>query len=166
MCRSPHTTWASRNAITIGHWINPWNELIVAEGMEGAYSGMQYALDLNFGELEFDFKTRSIQVRVHGLDESTPLLSQKWTMDELSGLIAMNETHLQPKDFAKLADQSGQWVCSHYRGAPHPMHSALAQLASIATMTFFLFLPFSSTLISILIFRRKSAAIDNSVASK
>ena len=124
--------------------------------MEGAKSGSQYSLDMNFGELEFDWESRSVQGRIHGLDEETPLLSLRWTMDELSGGSPMNGSLLHTSDFEAVSDQAGPWICAHHRGLPNTVHVVLGQAISLFVLTTLVFLPFITILCATILYLRRS----------
>lgn len=63
-------------------------------GKEGAKQGIQYSLEKNFGEIEFDWDARMLTIRAFGEEmkkksrenESSPLLSASFSFDQLSGL--------------------------------------------------------------------------------
>jgi hypothetical protein len=108
-----HTTWKyypmhilSKTAMSLAHWIMPMPDLINSHnvqsfstittnlyengGGEGAKQGKQYSLDLNFGEVEFDWDNDTITLRALGKDpESPPLLSATYKIQQLSGSMEM-----------------------------------------------------------------------------
>jgi alkaline phosphatase D len=129
-CQSRYTLFATKSTMTIGHYINPWTEILVEEGAEGAKSGLQYALELNFGELEFDWENRAIQARVHGVDNAPPLLSVRWDMDY--------------QDHSK---NDNYWKCVNNRGPVNPIHRFGAQVISVGIILSFAGAP---TLVAIL----------------
>ena len=61
--------------------MNPWPELVLDEKGK-----MQYTLDLNFAEFDFNWEARNVTVRLLGTEANeVPLLSNTWRLDELSG---------------------------------------------------------------------------------
>ena len=123
-CQSWYMTFATKSTMTLGHYINPWTELIVDKGAEGAKSGLQYTLDLNFGELDFHWENRSIQARVFGVDDKPPLLSVQWSMDGLSP-----------------DSKNGSWHCVNHRGPVNPIHHGITQVMSVGILLSFAFAP-------------------------
>jgi len=106
-------------------------------GAEGATTGKQYSLDLNFGELEFDWEAQTVSMRVLGLDD-VALISAKWSLDQLSGRAPMGGSNIAPEDIARSAsalarakskrslidigaeksfnNSNEEWICVPYRG--------------------------------------------------
>lgn len=119
-CQSWYTTFATTSTMIIGHLINPWTELIVDKGAEGAKSGLQYILERNFGELDFNWKNRTVQARIFGVHYTPPLLSIQFSMD---GKHHSNETNL--------------WQCVNHRGPVNPIHHAVAQVISVGIILSF-----------------------------
>ena len=101
LCARPHLSIMCRHvlfrkAFTAGmHWAHingAWPDLVDWKGpaREGAKRGVQYSLERNFGELEFDWESRELVVRVLGEEVGgKPLLSTAWSFDVLSGNSAM-----------------------------------------------------------------------------
>lgn len=151
-CRLPYIKWASKIAMRFAHWIGPWTELLVKndEALDPGQKGLQYTLDLNFAEFEFDWDHKQVIVRILGKGQQL-LLAKAWTLDELSG----REHHVQPQLVSKdqiakvhhsLADMgvlgdprgSNEWICVNHRGLPNPIHRAVSMVASVmflATVT-------------------------------
>jgi hypothetical protein len=138
-----------RTTMTMMHYVNPWTDLLVSTsisaddaaslesdqegrglfesgGAEGAKQGLQYSLERNFGELEFDWEKRTIIMRTMGEDpKAPPLLSLKADMDQVTGIREMPGSTLLAQDFLTLAakqqppsldDTGDQWVCINHRG--------------------------------------------------
>ena len=157
LCQSSHTPFATRLAMTIGHIINPWKDLIQDKGLEGAKNGLQYSLDLNFGEIEVDWDQGAVQVRIHGLDQDTPLLSQQWTIEELNGQQKMRGGTLDIADFQKVSSLgTGPWVCLNHRGVTHPLHLLLTSFLSLVIITALLFYPLTLAVLGGCWMRRRS----------
>jgi alkaline phosphatase D len=126
-CRWWYTKLSARTCMTFGYFTNPWTEVItVKKGMEGAKSGLQYSLDLNFGELEFDWENRMVQARVMGVRKEPPLLSVQWKMDAASSFTGNTES---------------SWECANYRGSVHPVVKVVGQLASVSLIVSFMCFP-------------------------
>lgn len=136
-CQSRYTLFATKSTMTIGHHINPWTEILVDEGAEGAKSGLQYTLELNFGELEFDWENKAIQARVMGVNETAPLLSVRWEMDW------QNRSH-----------GNTSWHCINHRGPVNPVHRFVAQVVSVGIMLTFAGAPTAAVVLAVaLLFR-------------
>lgn len=127
MCKTWYLRFAAKTAMTFFYWVNPWTEVLIAnEVMEGAKSGLQYSVELNFGELEFDWDNRMVQARVLGLNKETPQLSVQWSMDT---------------KFLNKNQGERSWQCVNHRGVVHPIRLAIAQAASAFAVCFFVSLP-------------------------
>ena len=114
------------------HRMLPWNSLLMSSkerpeithdgGIEGAKQGLQYSLERNFGELEFDWDERTVTMRSIGEGaKSSPLLAARVSMDQLSGRWPMSTSKPKHEDFQKAAANQhpmlkGEWVCLEYRG--------------------------------------------------
>jgi hypothetical protein len=113
----------------IMHYVRPWTHLLVSSndpevthdgGIEGAIQGLQYSLERNFGELEFDWEERTVTIRSIG-EEAKPLLTSRVSMDQLSGRIPMSTFFVTEEEFrAETAEQhplvANEWVCVDHRG--------------------------------------------------
>ena len=118
-------------------------------GAEGATEGKQYSIELNFGELEFNWEEKTVNMRVLGVNAtSPPLISAKWSLDQLSGRAPMPGSHIQPKEISysmkntrklntknygrnKLAmnDEMNQWTCIPYQGLPNQFQVLFGQIS-------------------------------------
>jgi hypothetical protein len=142
VCQSSHTTWATRHAMTLGQWIGPWTDIVIADGQEGAKDGLQFALELNFGEFEFDWNEGAVQARVLGLRSDRPLLSQRWSFDELNGAMSGSKVTEQEYHVVRQhSKESGPWACVNYRGSFHRVHQAATWFTSLFTVTTLIFSP-------------------------
>jgi PhoD-like phosphatase len=127
------------------HVLCPWTELMVSKpssgdlfgsgGAEGAKTGTQFSLQKNFGELEFDWEDRTVTMRAFGEDnDSAPLLSAKWSMDQLSGRSPIPGSLLQSDDFERQREANSQleseWVCVNHRGRVSVMEQILGHVAT------------------------------------
>jgi hypothetical protein len=127
------------------HVLCPWTELMVSKpssgdlfgsgGAEGAKTGTQFSLQKNFGELEFDWEDRTVTMRAFGEDnDSAPLLSAKWSMDQLSGRSPIPGSSLQSDDFERQREANSllesEWVCVNHRGRVSVMEQILGHVAT------------------------------------
>ena len=119
------------------HYLNPSPDLLVSSsrtegdlyhngGGDGAREGLQYSLEKNFGELEFDWEQRTVTMRSMGEQPGdAPLLQASWTMDQLAGNEAIPGSLLTSQDFVDVAKSNplrfergtGEWVCASHRGS-------------------------------------------------
>lgn len=120
ICARPHQTfmcefWWSQTissyAMLLGQYLNGWlvwTEVLHSPGSnEGGKLGLQFALERNFAEVELDWTEQAITVRVLGQQiEAPPLLSQSWSLEQLSGPMQQ-----QPN--------KEEWKCNNYRGNPN-----------------------------------------------
>lgn len=141
-------------AMHILHQLRPWTQLMISSddpnithdgGIEGAKTGLQYSLERNFGELEFDWEGQTVSLRSIG-EDGRPLLSSMIRMDQLSGKSAMS-TSLSKDDFDReVAEQhplvAGEWVCLPYRGRVGVMQDMLGHVRSVLAIVAFFTLPF------------------------
>jgi len=132
------------------HWICPWNDVLISPpevesnipnglfengGGEGAKTGKQFSLLKNFGELEFDWDDRTVTVRVIGEKAvETPLLSAKWSMDQLSGRVNMPGSKLSSNDFEPLPNSVGTWTCVSHRGNASNFEQILGHVTTGAAL--------------------------------
>ena len=148
-----HTTWKyypmhflSKTVMSLAHWIMPMPDLINSHnvqksstteeniyengGGEGAKQGKQYSLELNFGEIEFDWDDGIIYLRALGKDpESPPLLSASYKIEQLSGTMYMPGA---AKNLPSHAERSkwlrdgnlvdGKYICINYNGSARVPH--------------------------------------------
>jgi hypothetical protein len=115
------------------HHILPWTSLLKSDtdkskithdgGIEGAKQGLQYSLERNFGELEFDWEHRTVTIRSIGEDPmAPPLLAARVNMDQLSGRTPMSSSTLTQEDFSAEAAlqhpllDGSEWACLEHRG--------------------------------------------------
>lgn len=140
-----------RSTMHLLHYISPWTELMVAKkshdeettplengGGEGAKDGLQYSLEKNFGELEFNWDEGSVSIRAIGEGiNKPPLLMARMSIDQLSGRSEIPGESPSMSEFAKEQDYqssqvSGDWVCVNHRGSEDPLENIFSKLASNA----------------------------------
>jgi PhoD-like phosphatase len=136
------------------HRICPWRDLLISStetnvttglyengGGEGAKTGKQFSLLKNFGELEFDWEARTVVARVIGENAvETPLLSAKWSLDQLSGRTNMPGSKLTIGDFEPTVN--GKWTCLSHRGNASYVEHALGHAITGAVLVVILPFPF------------------------
>jgi PhoD-like phosphatase len=153
-------TWTELYASFIGrytmhllHYVCPWTELMIAQdftqnddnaalmengGGEGAKDGIQYSLEMNFGELEIDWTVGTVAIRAIGEGiENPPLLMAKMSIEQLSGRSTIPGKTPSMFEFTKESQSqrvSGEWVCVNHRGAENPMENFFGQITSSAIM--------------------------------
>lgn len=147
------------------HLFCPWTELMVSTpssvdngGDEGAKSGTQFSLRKNFGELEFDWESRTVRMRAIGEDGADfPLLSALFSMDQLSGRSAVSGSHVTTRDFEQQQKfesmLDGEWTCVNHRGRVIVMQQMLGHFATGLTLIlapFPVLIPFYLLLIAFL----------------
>ena len=132
---------------------------------EGAKVGVQYTLERNFGEFEFDWDRRQLILRVLGHDPSKPpFLSTTYDFDTLSGRTAANATELiKPSDYNKIFDDlsshgiaaNNDWVCVNNRGYTSEGLQLYGAVSALSFSGFLLIMPFVlPVLIAYFIMRR------------
>jgi len=118
-------------------------------GGEGSKLGKQYALDLNFGELEFDWERGVVIARILGVDSTTTsgrsLLSASWTIDQLSGKEDMPGVMSVAEEqkiaySATNADDDG-WRCMAHRGDTDSLRFKLGSIALISWVSLMVVVP-------------------------
>lgn len=149
-----YKTFVSDLMMRLLHWICPWTDLLISiskkdtdglyenGGAEGAKQGKQFSLLKNFGELEFDWDKKTVTARVIGEDAvETPLLSAKWSLDQLSGRAHMPGSTLAIENFLSSSNLEHSWTCVSYRGDVSYGGHTLGHLITGAALIFFV--PFS-----------------------
>ena len=172
-----HLTWRyypmhviSKSIMSFAHFIFPMPDLMVSQqdagvkfngsddlyshhlfengGAEGSKVGKQFSLELNFGEIEFDWDQEAVLIRAIGKDpDAPPLLSASYSFDELNGevdipgrttTIALSERYGQHQmDGYVIGD--GKYLCMNHR-APYSRHGVLFGYGAILSLAFSFFL--------------------------
>lgn len=140
-----YESFLAGNLMRFLHALCPWTELMVSQpssgglfesgGAEGAKTGTQFSLQKNFGELEFDWEERTVIMRALGEEkDATPLLSAKWSMDQLSGRSPIPGSSLQPDDFKSQREENSllqtEWVCLNHGGRVSVMEQIAGHVAT------------------------------------
>jgi len=138
ICARPHLSWTCESpwikfSLTMGmhlaHWNGAWTDVVhMEQSQEGAKSGYQYSLDINFGEFEFEWEKRQVIVRILGeksIDGKASLLHTVWDFDTLSGTRPITsrvlfDNHASSSPFEPFASET-DWICASYRGQPSLM---------------------------------------------
>lgn len=126
------------------HKLCPWTELLESRsedvlkgsyengGAEGSKQGLQYSLQKNFGELEFDWEQNRVSVRSIG-ENGQPLLSARLSFDQLSGVDPIQT--VTPAAFESFDTGNTparcDWVCVNNRGVASPKEYLNGQVQSI-----------------------------------
>ena len=63
LCKNSYFTWVAGRMMHWAHWINPLTDIMLSED-----GRLQYSLELNFAEMEFDWDKRAVIVNVIGKD--------------------------------------------------------------------------------------------------
>jgi hypothetical protein len=123
----------------LAHWLSPWNELIIDE----TTNQLQYSLNLNIAELEFDWEEQQVLTRILGPNGEI-LLHQLWSFDQL---YTVRDTLVKESDFVSIQrilrektildnDNNDDWICVHYRGIPQSTSFFLGILTSASLAAF------------------------------
>ena len=154
--------------------ICPWNELVETSsdflgtdadqalfengGAEGAKMGKQFSLELNFGELEFDWQNEAVAMRVFGVSGTKqPMLSAKWTFSQLNGDAIMPGSNIGQDDIAKVTSQlsaDDQWACVDYHGLVSPLHYFVSTSMGVTLLFTLVLLPNIISMMAVLLFIR------------
>ena len=124
-CHSTYLQAMFRSILHLAHWISPWTELLVDKESKQ----LQYSLDLNIAELNFDWDHQTVITSIFGV-EGRVLPQQEWTFQELTEI---QTTSVDSNDFETRHEQlgvsgmlgSGDWVCVQHRGLPNRIHFAI-----------------------------------------
>jgi len=142
--------------------------------------GIQYVLQRNFGELEFDWDNRQVVVRVFGQTRdgvAVPFISTGWDFDVLSGLKPVKQTgKIKGSDYERLYQRmlgaegirrhvnEDDWICVNYRGYPSFARKMFGFISPITLAGFLMFGPPVLATVALavlarrLVFRRRNAA--------
>ncbi len=142
--------WLSQSLMTLAHVIFPMPDLMNSQnnkleqgrldllfengGAENARTGKQYSLQLNFGELEFNWNAKIVKMRIIGKDNNAPpLLSASFSFDQLSGREKTSGKRLDKKLPTKYGRNvmdgdlvKGEFICTNHRPNPSSFDLTLA----------------------------------------
>jgi hypothetical protein len=138
LCKITEFTSAVKHLMDFAHWITPMTELLLDDEKR-----LQYSLELNFAEFEFDWERRLVDINILGSDsDATPLLTSSWHFDQLSGKMPRKDSRVKDSDFQKVEHQLGslailesddEWICANYRGLASPVHYAFGVFATLTS---------------------------------
>ena len=143
-----------RAVMTFAHHVSPWTALLRSKGddisiqsdalrRQSKKAKLQYSLDRNIAEFEFDWTERLVTVRIMG-DEGQILLRDDWTFDLLT---AEANTTLSDQSFdiaqhrlesslkMNLSKIHGDYICVNYRGNINRIHFAFSAFSTFAVFT-------------------------------
>lgn len=179
-------TWSDRYEGVVGstfmhilHAFSGWTNLLMADaastdglypngGQHSAKQGLQYSLEKNFGELEFDWEKRIVTMQSIGEQPGAPpLLSASWTLDQLSGNDSIPGSLLTRENFLEEAKarrvRGGQWVCINHRGIPSFFHQSVGHVTALGGLSILLPFPMLIPFLFCLIVFRQSTRSGNSL---
>lgn len=165
MCRTMWFQKALCAGMHLAHNNYAWTDLIDEKSPEdkGAKQGIQYVLERNFGEFEFDWDRRKLIVRILG-EGGTPLLSTAWNFDLLTGKTPAPETgkvdlldyELIHESLSAHGAQPNDWICVNHRGNPSLARKLFGFVSPVVLATFITLLPLIlPTLLGCIILRRR-----------
>jgi hypothetical protein len=146
-----YESFVARNLLLMLHYICPWTDLMVSSSaqetsndgnlIENTPQGLQFSLEKNFGELEFDWDERTVAMRAFGENpDASPLLMAKASMDQLSGNTYIPGSSLTGEDF--LREEStrhptiqGEWTCINHRGQDSMLSHVAGHVMAGVTLT-------------------------------
>jgi hypothetical protein len=157
------------------HHACPWTDIMKSEppnselsentivngGGEGARQGLQFNLQKNFGELEFDWDERTVSIRAFGeTPDAAPLLMAKIGMDQLSGHTPTPNDHLTSADFRDEVEYrrhypESEWICINHRGRENHLGHMFGHIATGAVLTFLVPVPFFLPCLLVFLLLRK-----------
>lgn len=143
--KEQYESFFASTLMQILHLLCPWTDLMISKpsenglyengGAEGAKTGTQFSLQKNFGELQFDWDDRTVTLRAIGEGQSAePLLSGKWSMDQLSGRESVPGSLLETRDYERQRELDpmlrSEWICLNHRGSVSVMEQMLGHVAT------------------------------------
>jgi hypothetical protein len=137
-----YTRFAASTLMNVMHSLCPWTELLKASPNEVLVEagetkpGLQFSLQKNFGEVEFDWENRLVRLRALG-DDGSVLLSSQLTLEQLSGTEVLKGGLLDELDFQHERDSltntlpQSQWVCINHRGIDTQLAHIIGHVSSL-----------------------------------
>ncbi|GKY96835.1 hypothetical protein MPSEU_000642700 [Mayamaea pseudoterrestris] len=165
ICQTPYFAWCLKMGMEWAHHSGGWNDVVRTNQVEdNARQGLQYALERNFGEFEFDWEKRRVIVRVLGeeMDDRQVLLSTSWDFDALSGTAAPYKVEgSHDADYERLYEslaphgaQEDDWICVSYNGHPSYIQKFYGAFTPIFLSAFLASLPLTIPLVIAFILMR------------
>jgi hypothetical protein len=153
------------------HWAHhtpAWTDLVdlpIPYEAHAKRRGRQYALERNFGELEFDWEQRQLIVRVLGPKTGETLISTAWPFSVLSGITAPEPTGpLHASDYVRMhqrlvahnVSQPNDWICLNHRGVTSLGVKIFGVVSPISVAAFIMLLPLHVVILTLwMIWRRR-----------
>lgn len=155
LCRFAYTNWVLKQAMHFAHYINPLYDIIISEQGE-----MQYSLDLNFAEFDFDWNENTVAVTIFGVDQ-VELLKAEWSFNDLKqgmpgSMVQEKDYQAIDKSYKKLGLPKSQWTCVNYRGVPHQYHRSVALSILFFTTCTMLAAPLIAALVILIVIIRRA----------
>lgn len=167
---APYFHFMSRASMAFNHLdaICPWNELVETPsdslgtnhllfengGAEGAQTGKQFSLELNFGELDFDWQNEVVAMRIFGArGTEQPMLSAKWSFAQLNGDSVTPGSNIGQDDIAKVTSQlspDDQWICVDYHGVVSSLHYFVSTSMGVTLLFTLILLPNILSILTVL----------------
>ena len=156
-----HMYFFKRMAGTIVKWsheYSAWPFLI--KDKDG---NLQYTLELNFAEFEFDWEAQSLHLKILGTKVAgSPLLSVELTLDELTNL-SPAQTRVSDFDFETeqrhLNVTDEDFICVDYRGLANPFHYYAAIALTMSLVSSAMFLTFcSGPILALIVYKRRRSS--------
>ena len=141
-------SFVAGSMMTLLNIICPWTDVMLSNRPETSRkpfehsklakskTGKQFSLQEKYGELEFDWDMRTVAMRALG-EGGAPLLSAKWTMDQLSGRAVMPGSIVTSEDQSKAHAHTlvdGNWTCVNHRGRVNEIDYMLGHVATGAAL--------------------------------
>jgi hypothetical protein len=123
-------------------------KLYESGGGDETPQGLQFSLEKNFGELEFDWEERTVAMRAFGENpDASPLLMAKASMDQLSGNSYTPGSSLTGEDFlrenrTRHPTVQGEWTCINHRGQDNLLSHVAGHVMAGITLTVIVPIPF------------------------
>ena len=165
--REVYESLVAGTMVRLLHYTCPWTDLLHggdAEGSGTLGTGLQFSLQKNFGELEFDWGERTVALRAFGENSragAPPLLQAEFSMDQLSGSAPILNDHLRRQDFQYEERNhlpESEWICLNHRGRENKMSHMLGHLYTAVGLAFLVPFPFALPGLAILILGRLAKA--------
>jgi hypothetical protein len=158
MCRTRWIQWALCIGMHLAHQSPAWTDVIASRlpsptapsSHQHLKDGLQYVLERNFGEMEFDWENRQVLVRVFG-HTGKEYISTVWPFDLLSGRLSVPEPtgRLHISDYERTHNnlflhdvaQPDDWICLNHRGVSSFSMKLFGVLSPICLVIFLVSLP-------------------------
>jgi hypothetical protein len=144
--RDRYESFVAGSMMRLLNLLCPWTDIMVGSenqaelgGAEGAKTGRQFSLEKNFGELEFDWDARTVSMRAVG-EDGDPLLSAKWSLDQLSGRSSLSGSLVSSRDYSAEAELlknlgvESTWTCVSHRGRVNAIQHMFGHVATGAAL--------------------------------